>query len=212
MSKQWRTRIYLSLALVLLVASSACIAHVAATTSAAVPLSPHASASVSSVSSPLAISPLAKLESVSIATIATYTDTQNAGINRASRYIFHDKEQRSKLRHGHQEFTINLVDGYNALIIAFYGYTGPHTYLLENRVNGGDVRLSTNEQYWDLALQPTAVCTLQILSDTPTSQIGIDTMRGEVACPQVAAGPRNATSSPIAIRSSVFMILMRVES
>lgn len=209
MSKQWRTQIYLSLVFVLLVAPSACIERVADTTPAAVPLSSHASPPVSS---PLAISPLTKMERVSVATIVTDNDTRNTGINRVARYTFHDKEQRSKLRHGHQEFTINLVDGYNALIIAFYGYTGPRTYLLENRVNGGDVRLSTNEQYWDLALQPTAVCILQILSDTPTSQVGINTMQGVVACPQIAAGPRNAASSPIAIRSSAFMILIRVES
>ncbi|GER90438.1 hypothetical protein KDW_46000 [Dictyobacter vulcani] len=43
----------------------------------------------------------------------------------------------SKLRHGHKEFTINIVDTTRSLIIVFYGYSGPGSYTLTNRSNGG---------------------------------------------------------------------------
>src|SRR5690242_15699783 len=47
----------------------------------------------------------------------------------------------SKLRHGHKEFTIEVANAGQSVIMAFYGYEGPRTYTLEGHNNGGDVRI-----------------------------------------------------------------------
>ena len=139
--------------------------------------------------------------------------TSSAGSSQTTiSYHLLDYGQRSLLRHGHREFTVDLEDGTTSLIIAFYGYNGPGSYRLQNGVNGGDVRLAAGKQYWDLALQPQASCTLRILSQSPTAQADIDRLRGNVVCPLVAAGPANETSKPVALRIDDLTISLRIAS
>lgn len=207
MWKQWCHGSYLSFFVIALASLSAC------STPASAVAPPHivSMQTSSSIHGRHASSDNAQ----SIATIVT-ARSDHATSNRQTApdrsYVFHDTDQLSKLRHGHKEFTIDLTDGRNSLIIAFYGYIGPGAYTLENRVNGGDVRLTENGQYWDLSLLPTATCDLHIISDDPTSEIGIDRMHGTVACRQLLAGPLNAPSFPITVRSSVFTLSVIVES
>ncbi|WP_126557365.1 hypothetical protein [Dictyobacter kobayashii] len=118
----------------------------------------------------------------------------------------------SKLRHGHKEFTINIVDAKRSLIIVFYGYTGPATYTLTNRTNGGDVRITLDTQYWDLSLIPTLSCSLVIESDEPTTTSGIDHMRGKFSCPNLPAGHSNTSRQAVAINDGQFDISIIVES
>jgi hypothetical protein len=118
----------------------------------------------------------------------------------------------SKLRHGHQELTIEVDDARQSLIIAFIGYSGPATYSLINQINGGDVRVTSGEQFWDLALNPKLSCTLQILSDSLTQQMGIHRMRGNFSCPQLPSGPQNISSRPAILSNGRFDILIVVES
>jgi hypothetical protein len=211
----WKQRchgIYLSLVVIALAGLSACSTPVSA-----VAQPPLVSMQASS-STPLSSIPgrhTANANAQSIATIVTTRSDQTTGNQQTASdhsYVFRDAEQLSKLRHGHKEFTIDLTDGRNSLIIAFYGYIGPGAYTLENRVNGGDVRLTENGQYWDLSLLPTATCDLHILSDDPTSKVGIDRMQGTIACRQLSAGPLNTPSFPITIHSSVFTLSIIVES
>ncbi|GCE08324.1 hypothetical protein [Dictyobacter aurantiacus] len=118
----------------------------------------------------------------------------------------------SKLRHGHKEFTIDIVDAERSLIIVFYGYSGPATYTLTNQVNGGDVRIASGKQYWDLALIPSLSCALIIRSDTPTTSPGINHMRGQFTCPTLPAGHSNISQHAVAIDKGQFDISILVES
>jgi len=118
----------------------------------------------------------------------------------------------SKLRHGHAEFTIDIVDGKRSLVIVFFGYTGPATYQLTNRTNGGDVRITLDQQYWDLSLIPTLTCTLVVHSDEPTEETGIDHMRGKFSCPTLPAGHFNTSNQPVTVTSGQFDIAIIVES
>jgi len=118
----------------------------------------------------------------------------------------------SKLRHGHAEFTIDIVDGKRSLVIAFIGYAGPATYHLTNRINGGDVRITLGQQYWDLSLIPTLTCTLVVHSDEPTGEAGLDYMRGEFSCPTLPAGHFNTSNQPATVTSGQFDIAIIVES
>ncbi len=127
-------------------------------------------------------------------------------------YTIHTNSTISKLRHGHQEFTINLVDTNKSLIIAFIGYTGPAIYTLSNRLNGGDVRIAIDQQYWDLSLLTTASCSLAILSDTPTDHPELHRMKGAFSCPELPAGYFNKTFHPVTITDGKFDVLIIVES
>ncbi|WP_126631439.1 hypothetical protein [Dictyobacter alpinus] len=118
----------------------------------------------------------------------------------------------SKLRHGHKEFTINIVDAQRSLIIVFYGYNGPGNYTLTNRSNGGDVRITVDQQYWDLSLIATLPCSLMIRSDQPTITPGVDRMRGNFSCLSLPAGHLNKSRQPVAITDGQFDISILVES
>jgi len=65
----------------------------------------------------------------------TLTGGQNAS------YTLYAAMPTSKLRHGHREFTIDVVDADLSLFIVFYGYQGPAGYTLSSAVNGGDVHV-----------------------------------------------------------------------
>jgi hypothetical protein len=127
-------------------------------------------------------------------------------------YTIHTTTQLSKLRHGHQEFTINIANADTSLIIAFIGYTGPATYTLSNHINGGDVRIALGQQYWDLSLTPNASCSLSVLSDNPTEQADLHRMQGKFSCPTLPPGYFNKPSQPVAIPDGTFNVLMLVES
>jgi hypothetical protein len=118
----------------------------------------------------------------------------------------------SKLRHGHAEFTIDIVDGERSLIIVFIGYMGPATYQLTNRINGGDVRITLKQQYWDLSLVPTLTCTLVINSDEPTTTPGLHRMHGHFSCPTIPAGRFNTSKQAVTITNGQFDTAIIVES
>lgn len=127
-------------------------------------------------------------------------------------YTIHMGTPLSKLRHGHQEFTINLANGDKSLIIAFIGYSGPASYTLSNRTNGGDVRITLGQQYWDLALIPADSCSLTILSDIPTAQSGLHRMQGRFACPTLPPGGVDKPAHAVTITDGTFDVLIIVES
>lgn len=127
-------------------------------------------------------------------------------------YTIRTTTSLSKLRHGHQEFTINLANANSSLIIAFIGYSGPTSYTLSNRTNGGDVRITLGQQYWDLSLTPTASCSLTVLSDIPTQQSGLDRMQGRFACPILPPGGLDKTAHAVTITNGTFDVLILVES
>src|SRR6266487_4350393 len=56
----------------------------------------------------------------------TLTGGQNAS------YALYAAIPTSKLRHGHREFTINVIDAGFSLFIVFYGYQGLANYILLN--------------------------------------------------------------------------------
>lgn len=127
-------------------------------------------------------------------------------------YQIQSTNPMSKLRHGHQEFTINVVDAQQSLIIAFFGYTGPATYTLSNHSNGGDIRIAQGKEFWDLALIPTLACSLTISSDLPTQIVGLHRMHGNFSCPSLPAGYLNTYRQPVAITDGRFDIAIIVES
>ncbi len=130
----------------------------------------------------------------------------------APMYTIQTSAPLSKLRHGHREFTINLAEKNKSLIIAFFGYTGPASYTLSNRFNGGDVRITLGQQFWDLSLVPTASCSLTILSDIPTEQSGLDRMQGRFSCPTLPPGELTKPAHPVTITDGAFDVLIVVES
>ncbi len=150
--------------------------------------------------------------SSSSATNATsFSFSQNA-YKSSPTYTIHSTASLSKLRHGHQEFTINLANANSSLIIAFIGYSGPTSYTLSNRTNGGDVRITLGQQYWDLSLTPTASCSLTVLSDIPTQQPGINRMQGKFACPILPPGGLDKTAHAVTVTNGTFDVLILVES
>ncbi|GHO89319.1 hypothetical protein KSZ_73250 [Dictyobacter formicarum] len=163
------------------------------------------------------------INTAAVIPVATPTaiHTVSAGLSQTN-FSFSDKEQQhyqlqsaatiSKLRHGHKEFTIDIVDAERSLIIVFYGYTGPATYTLTNQINGGDVRITLDKQYWDLALIPSLSCSLVIQTDEPTTSPGIDHMRGKFTCPTLPAGHSNISRHAVAIDNGQFDISINVES
>lgn len=120
----------------------------------------------------------------------------------------------SMLRHGHKEFTIDLVDGSKMVFLVFYGYTGPGHYQLSNPINGGEAHISfgTTQTTWDLAATPGAVCDLTITSDRPTQYQGIDSMQGAFACPRLAPVISNQHIAPLSITEGYINILIQVQS
>lgn len=132
----------------------------------------------------------------------------------AGTYTLRTKQTFSKLRHGHKEFTIDLVDGSKTVFLVFYGYSGPGKYTLQNSANGGEVHinLGTQQTTWDLSMTPQASCSLDISKDLPTTISGLDRMQGSFVCPELPPGVSSAHSHPIAINNGYFDILIIVES
>lgn len=151
-------------------------------------------------------------ENTALAANATSFSFSHDAYTSSLTYTIHTTAPLSKLRHGHQEFTINLANAHNSLIIAFIGYSGPASYTLANRTNGGDVRITLGQQYWDLSLTPTASCSLTILSDIPTQQAGLDRMQGRFACPMLPPGGLDKTAHAVRGTNGTFDVLILVES
>ena len=138
----------------------------------------------------------------------TLTGGQNAS------YTLYAAMPTSKLRHGHREFTINVIDADLSLFIVFYGYQGPASYTLSNAVNGGDVHigLQNDEFSWDLFMQPTASCSLIIASETPTSRVGLDRLKGSFACAHLLSSSPEHPERPVTVTNGSFDIAIVVES
>jgi hypothetical protein len=129
-------------------------------------------------------------------------------------YTLHAAIPTSKLRHGHREFTINVIDAGLSLFIVFYGYQGPARYILSNAVNGGDVHigLQNDEFSWDLFMQPTASCSLIVASETPTSRAGLDRLKGSFACAHLLSSSPEHPERPVTVTNGSFDIAIVVES
>jgi hypothetical protein len=120
----------------------------------------------------------------------------------------------SKLRHGHKEFTIEVANAGQSVIMAFYGYEGPRTYTLEGHSNGGDVRIDfgKNASAWDLPMTPGIACTVNIESDLPTPYTGLDRMKGSFTCPHLASINPAAQQRSITVSEGHFDLFIIVES
>lgn len=120
----------------------------------------------------------------------------------------------SKLRHGHKEFTIEVANAGQSVIMAFYGYEGPRTYTLEGHRNGGDVRIDfgKNASAWDLPMTPGIACTVDIESDQPTPYTGLDRMKGSFTCPRLNSINPAAQHRSIAVSDGHFDLFIIVES
>ena len=138
----------------------------------------------------------------------TLTGGQNAS------YTLYAAMPTSKLRHGHREFTIDVVDADLSLFIVFYGYQGPANYILSNAVNGGDIHigLQNDEFSWDLFMQPTASCSLIVASETPTSRVGLDRLKGSFACAHLLSSSPEHPERPVTVTNGSFDIAIVVES
>ncbi|HTK08643.1 MAG TPA: hypothetical protein VL485_15855 [Ktedonobacteraceae bacterium] len=120
----------------------------------------------------------------------------------------------SKLRHGHLEFTIFLVEGARSFFIAFHGYTGPQAYTLQSVTNGGDLHIAqgNGQPTWDLSLHQTATCQLLVESEVPTDVVDIHRMKGKFSCPALFSGDSGFTLKTVAVRQGSFDISIIVES
>jgi hypothetical protein len=120
----------------------------------------------------------------------------------------------SKLRHGHKEFTIEVANAGQSVIMAFYGYEGPRTYTLEGHNNGGDVRIDfgKNASAWDLPMTPGIACTVDIESDLPTPYTGLDRMKGSFTCPHLLSINPAAQHRSITVSEGHFDLFIIVES
>jgi len=129
-------------------------------------------------------------------------------------YILHAASPISKLRHGHREFTIDIEDAQRSIFIVFYGYTGPGSYTLTKKTNGGDVHISLGNAApaWDLSLQPEASCMMTIHSDTPTALAGLDRMQGTLACPHLFSSNPQVPKPSVTLHDGSFDIGILVES
>ena len=138
----------------------------------------------------------------------TLTGGQNAS------YTLYAAMPTSKLRHGHREFTIDVVDADLSLFIVFYGYQGPASYILSSAVNGGDVHigLQNDEFSWDLYMQPTASCSLIVASETPTNSVGLDRLKGSFACAHLLSSSPEHPERPVTVKNGSFDIAIVVES
>jgi hypothetical protein len=129
-------------------------------------------------------------------------------------YTLYAAMPTSKLRHGHREFTIDVVDADLSLFIVFYGYQGPASYILSSAVNGGDVHigLQKDEFSWDLFMQPTASCGLIVASETPTNTEGLDRLKGSFACAHLLSSSPEHPERPVTVTNGSFDIAIVVES
>jgi hypothetical protein len=133
---------------------------------------------------------------------------------KSASYILHDTTPISMLRHGHREFTIDIVDAKLSIFIVFYGYQGPGNYTLAKTTNGGDVHFSLGDAApaWDLSLQPQANCALAVHRDTPTSLAELDRMQGTLTCPLLFSSNPAYPQSPVTLQNGSFDLAMLVES
>jgi hypothetical protein len=128
----------------------------------------------------------------------------------------------SKLRHGHREFTIEVDNSGQSVIMAFYGYDGPAAYTLDGVVNGGDVRVDPGKgslpgqtegaTAWDLPQRQSVSCALRVSSDTPTQYTGIDRLLGSFSCPFLASTNPVLSHKSVALDQGRFDLFILVES
>jgi heme/copper-type cytochrome/quinol oxidase subunit 2 len=144
--------------------------------------------------------------------ISTIGFTATGGLDGA--YTLRTSHTISMLRHGHKEFTIDVVDGTKTVFLVFYGYSGPGSYRLSNPLNGGEAHISfgTPQTTWDLTATPGAACALNVISDQPGQYPGIDSMRGTFACPHLDPVSSNQHIAPLSISKGYFNILIQVQS
>jgi hypothetical protein len=145
-------------------------------------------------------------------TTSTLGFTATGGLN--GTFVLRTSNTISMLRHGHKEFTIDLVDGSKMVFLVFYGYTGPGSYRLSNPINGGEAHISfgTEQTTWDLATTPGAACDLIITSDRPSQYTGIDSMQGTFTCPRLAPVSSNQHIAPLSITRGYINIQIQVQS
>lgn len=145
-------------------------------------------------------------------TVSTVHFTFSGGL--AASYMLQTTTPASELRHGHREFTILLKDNGLSLFIVFYGYQGPGTYTLMDALNGGDIHIGFEHDTisWDLLMQPRAHCSLTVVSDTPTSSVGLDRMRGSFACPLLLSSSPSHPQKPVKVSNGSFDIAILVAS
>jgi hypothetical protein len=143
---------------------------------------------------------------------STASFTLTGGVNAS--YTLNATQPTSKLRHGHREFTIDIVSAGISLFIVFYGYQGPGSYTLTNAANGGDVHigLQNGERSWDLFLQPIASCSLNVASETPAGSAGVDRLRGSFACPRLFSSSPAHPQQPVTLTRGSFDLAIIVES
>lgn len=142
--------------------------------------------------------------------VSTVSFTALGGI--VGSYSIRSAPPISMLRHGHQEFTIDLTHTGKAIFLAFFGYMGPGTYKLSHETNGGDVRITFGSASWDLSLNPKAYCTLTISSDTPTSSMGVDKMRGSFSCPMLTPSAPGHAEQPITVHNGTINVFIMIVS
>lgn len=128
-------------------------------------------------------------------------------------YTIQSATALSMLRHGHKEFTIDVAQANKVIFLAFYGYHGPGSYKLAENIDGGDVHIALdNTMSWDLSPQTGKPCVLTIISDTPTTSLGVNHMTGSFSCSQlVSSNPANQ-QAPIEVVQGTFTIAMLVVS
>jgi hypothetical protein len=132
----------------------------------------------------------------------------------SSSYALQAAPPTSKLRHGHREFTIDIVDSNISIFIVFYGYRGPGNYILSQYSNGGDVHIGLGKVglSWDLTMQSRAECTMRVYSDTPMGSTGLDRMKGSFSCPFLYSSAPDHPQKPVTVKSGTFDIAIIVES
>ena len=168
----------------------------------------------------VALSPTGTLPSVRMTDItSTVSFTLSGGAT--GTYTLHEPLPISKLRHGHQEFTIDVNDGHATIFMAFIGYHGPDTYTLSEDTNGGDIHIALAQHTWDLSPLPPSYCVLTITSDTPITYANIDTptayttidrMKGFFSCPRLLSSNQQASQQPIEVSKGMIDIAIIVES
>lgn len=127
--------------------------------------------------------------------------------------IMTSQQPTSKLRHGHKEFTIEVGNAEQRIFMAFYGYEGPGTYTLSRGSNGGDIHIYlANGQSWDLAVQPSATCQLEVSSQGPGAYPGVDRMRGTFSCLHLFTSEHHQTPGETTLSNGRFDIAILVES
>jgi hypothetical protein len=143
--------------------------------------------------------------------MSTVSFTLHGGVTGV--YMIQATLPTSKLRHDHREFTIDVAHAGMSIILAFYGYHGPGSYTLSQDIDGGNVRIDFDQvsASWDLSLRPKAQCTLMIISDIPTMDVGINRMQGVFSCPLLPSSSPNH-QQPITVSSGHIDVAIIVES